>query len=105
MERRRQFGGPTGLTSKAVREAAKQINAACDNLKGDRRRTLKRLWQKNFATLKSEAEVCGRCTQCDKETGPHKGFRCGGSAYPPPLRPSPQPTPAAPPLEHGVGPT
>ncbi len=33
VEIRAAFGGPTGLTSKAVREAAKQINQAIANVR------------------------------------------------------------------------
>uniref|UniRef100_A0A6U8N6N8 NAD(P)(+) transhydrogenase (Si-specific) n=1 Tax=Eutreptiella gymnastica TaxID=73025 RepID=A0A6U8N6N8_9EUGL len=57
IESRRAFGGPTGLTSKAVREAAKQISATCDALGGNRRLQMKMFWQRNFAALRSEAEV------------------------------------------------
>lgn len=32
VEIKKSFGGPTGLTSKAVREAAKQINQAVNNV-------------------------------------------------------------------------
>lgn len=32
VEIKKSFGGPTGLTSKAVREAAKQINQAVKNV-------------------------------------------------------------------------
>ena len=34
VEIKKTFGGPTGLTSKAVREAAKQINQAVKNVRG-----------------------------------------------------------------------
>lgn len=33
VETKKTFGGPTGLTSKAVREAAKQINQAVTNVR------------------------------------------------------------------------
>ena len=33
IETKKTFGGPTGLTSKAVREAAKQINQAVTNVR------------------------------------------------------------------------
>mmetsp|Transcript_81642 Transcript_81642/g.143974 ORF Transcript_81642/g.143974 Transcript_81642/m.143974 type:complete len:490 (-) Transcript_81642:194-1663(-) len=41
----------------AVREAVKRIGATCDSLGGNRRLQLQRLWEKNFLTLRSEAEV------------------------------------------------
>ncbi|KAG5178163.1 hypothetical protein JKP88DRAFT_142965, partial [Tribonema minus] len=45
VEIKRAFGGPTGLTSKAVREATKQIVQAVDQVGGDRRRQIRRLWR------------------------------------------------------------
>ena len=41
VEKRSTFGGPTGLTSKAVREAAQRICRAVDQVGGDRRRQVK----------------------------------------------------------------
>ena len=57
-----QAGGPTGLTSKAVREAAKQISRAVSeygnkNYKMNVRREIRRLWSRNFKQKRSEAEV------------------------------------------------
>lgn len=57
IEKKSAFGGPTGLTSKAVREAAKRICRAVDQVGGDRRRQVKGLWKRGFAALKTEAEV------------------------------------------------
>lgn len=57
IEIKKAFGGPTGLTSKAVREAAKRILKTVDQVGGDRMKQIKRLWGKRFPTLKSEAEV------------------------------------------------
>lgn len=57
IEKKAAFGGPTGLTSKAVREAAKRICKAVDQVGGDRRRQVKGLWKRGFAALKTEAEV------------------------------------------------
>ncbi|CAM9626487.1 unnamed protein product, partial [Choristocarpus tenellus] len=57
VEIKKSFGGPTGLTSKAVREAAKQIVKAVDQIGGDRRRQIRRMWTLRFPALRSEAEV------------------------------------------------
>ncbi|CAM9303321.1 unnamed protein product [Discosporangium mesarthrocarpum] len=57
VEIKSSFGGPTGLTSKAVREAAKQIVKAVDQIGGDRRRQIRRMWAQGFPKLRSEAEV------------------------------------------------
>ncbi|GAB5035621.1 soluble pyridine nucleotide transhydrogenase [Nannochloropsis oceanica] len=57
VEIKKAFGGPTGLTSKAVREAAKRILKTVDQVGGDRMKQIKRLWGKRFPALKSEAEV------------------------------------------------
>jgi pyruvate/2-oxoglutarate dehydrogenase complex dihydrolipoamide dehydrogenase (E3) component len=57
VEKKSTFGGPTGLTSKAVREAAKRICKAVDQIGGDRRRQVKGLWRRSFPVLKTEAEV------------------------------------------------
>jgi len=57
IEIKKAFGGPTGLTSKAVREAAKRILKTVDQVGGDRMKQIKRLWGKRFPALKSEAEV------------------------------------------------
>ncbi|CAN0506005.1 unnamed protein product, partial [Laminaria digitata] len=57
VEIKKTFGGPTGLTSKAVREAAKQINQAVKNIGGDRRRQTRRMWKLRFPALRAEAEV------------------------------------------------
>lgn len=57
IEKKAAFGGPTGLTSKAVREAAKRICAAIDQIGGDRRRQVKGLWKRKYPILKTEAEV------------------------------------------------
>ncbi|CAM9702592.1 unnamed protein product, partial [Chrysoparadoxa australica] len=57
VEVKKSFGGPTGLTSKAVREATKQIVKAVDQVGGDRRRQIRRLWEQRFPKLRGEAEV------------------------------------------------
>lgn len=57
VEVKKSFGGPTGLTSKAVREAAKRIIKTVEQVGGDRDRQIRRLWKRRFPTLKSEAEV------------------------------------------------
>ena len=57
IEIKKAFGGPTGLTSKAVREAAKRILKTVDQVGGDRMKQIRRLWGKRFPALKSEAEV------------------------------------------------
>jgi len=57
VERKRAFGGPTGLTSKAVREAAERVVRAAEQLGGDKRKQMRRLWALNFPSFKSEAEV------------------------------------------------
>ncbi|EKU23104.1 soluble pyridine nucleotide transhydrogenase, partial [Nannochloropsis gaditana CCMP526] len=57
IEIKKAFGGPTGLTSKAVREAAKRILKTVDQVGGDRMKQIRRLWKKRFPALKSEAEV------------------------------------------------
>ena len=57
IEKKSSFGGPTGLTSKAVREATKRICRAVDQIGGDRRRQVKGLWRRSFPALKTEAEV------------------------------------------------
>lgn len=57
IEKKAAFGGPTGLTSKAVREAAKRIVKAIDQIGGDRRKQVKSLWRRSFPSLKTEAEV------------------------------------------------
>eukprot|EP00601_Ochromonadales_sp_CCMP2298_P028597 CAMPEP_0173333288 /NCGR_PEP_ID=MMETSP1144-20121109/4794_1 /TAXON_ID=483371 /ORGANISM="non described non described, Strain CCMP2298" /LENGTH=399 /DNA_ID=CAMNT_0014278205 /DNA_START=189 /DNA_END=1384 /DNA_ORIENTATION=- len=57
VEKRSSFGGPTGLTSKAVREAAKRICKAVDQIGGDRRKQVRGLWRRRFPVLKTEAEV------------------------------------------------
>eukprot|EP00903_Cladosiphon_okamuranus_P010142 g9603.t1 len=57
IETKKSFGGPTGLTSKAVREAAKQINQAVTNVGGDRRRQTRRMWKLRFPALRAQAEV------------------------------------------------
>jgi pyruvate/2-oxoglutarate dehydrogenase complex dihydrolipoamide dehydrogenase (E3) component len=57
IEAKRSFGGPTGLTSKAVREAAMQIAKAVDQVGGDRRRQISRMWKRRFPALRGEAEV------------------------------------------------
>jgi len=62
IEVKRVFGGPTGLTSKAVREAMKRIVQAVDQVGGDRRRQIQRLWKKRFPILRNEAEAM----QCEE---------------------------------------
>ena len=57
IEKKKTFGGPTGLTSKAIREAAKRLCNAIDPIGGDRRKQMKNLWKRTFPILKSEAEV------------------------------------------------
>ena len=58
IERKSSFGGPTGLTSKAVREAAKRISKAVDQvIGGDRRRQIRKLFKRRFPVLRTEAEV------------------------------------------------
>uniref|UniRef100_A0A7S2Y1R6 NAD(P)(+) transhydrogenase (Si-specific) n=1 Tax=Fibrocapsa japonica TaxID=94617 RepID=A0A7S2Y1R6_9STRA len=57
IEKKSSFGGPTGLTSKAVREATKRICKAIDQVGGDRRRQVRGLWRRRFPVLRSEAEV------------------------------------------------
>ena len=58
IERKSSFGGPTGLTSKAVREAAKRISKAVDQvIGGDRRKQIRKLFQRRFPVLRTEAEV------------------------------------------------
>lgn len=57
IEQKAMFGGPTGLTSKAVREATKRICKAVDQIGGDRRRQVKGLWKRSFPILKTEAEA------------------------------------------------
>ena len=57
VEKKAAFGGPTGLTSKAVREATKRIVRAVDQIGGDRRRQVRGLWKRSFPILKTEAEV------------------------------------------------
>ena len=57
IEKKMVFGGPTGLSSKAVREATKRITAAIDQIGGDRRRQINRLWKRKFPVLKTEAEA------------------------------------------------
>lgn len=48
VERKSTFGGPTGLTSKAVREATKRICKAIDQVGGDRRKQIKSLWRRRW---------------------------------------------------------
>ena len=62
VERRSAFGGPTGLSSKAVREAASRICKAVDQLgqvvgPGDRKKKIKELWRTLYPQLKTEAAV------------------------------------------------
>jgi len=66
IEKRSAFGGPTGLTSKAVREATKRICRAVDQVGGDRRRQIQNLWRKRFPILKTEAEVLQAAESRDK---------------------------------------
>jgi pyruvate/2-oxoglutarate dehydrogenase complex dihydrolipoamide dehydrogenase (E3) component len=57
VEKKAAFGGPTGLSSKAVREATKRICAAIDQIGGDRRRQINGLWRRKFPVLKTAAEA------------------------------------------------
>jgi NAD(P) transhydrogenase len=62
VEKKSAFGGPTGLSSKAVREAASRICKAVDQLgttlgPGDRRKKIKELWRTLYPQLKTEAAV------------------------------------------------
>ena len=57
IEKKQMFGGPTGLSSKAVREATKRITSAIDQIGGDRRRQINGLWKRKFPALKTEAEA------------------------------------------------
>ena len=57
VEKKMVFGGPTGLSSKAVREATKRITLAIDQIGGDRRRQINGLWKRRFPVLKTEAEA------------------------------------------------
>ena len=57
IEKKAAFGGPTGLSSKAVREATKRICSAIDQIGGDRRRQINSLWKRKFPILKTEAEA------------------------------------------------
>ncbi len=57
VEKKSSFGGPTGLTSKAVREAAKRFCSAIESIGGDRRKQIRGLWKRKFPALRSEAEV------------------------------------------------
>lgn len=57
IEKKTAFGGPTGLTSKAVREAAKRFCNAIDSIGGDRRKQIRGLWKRKFPAMRSEAEV------------------------------------------------
>jgi len=66
IEKRSTFGGPTGLTSKAVREAARRICKAVDQVGGDRRKQIRGLWRRRFPQLKSEAEVLQAAETRDK---------------------------------------
>jgi pyruvate/2-oxoglutarate dehydrogenase complex dihydrolipoamide dehydrogenase (E3) component len=66
IEKRSTFGGPTGLTSKAVREAARRICKAVDQVGGDRRKQIRGLWRRRFPLLKSEAEVLQAAETRDK---------------------------------------
>jgi NADPH-dependent 2,4-dienoyl-CoA reductase/sulfur reductase-like enzyme len=56
IEQKAQFGGPTGLSSKAFREATKVLVRAIDTIGGDRRRQIRALWRRRFPAIKSEAE-------------------------------------------------
>jgi pyruvate/2-oxoglutarate dehydrogenase complex dihydrolipoamide dehydrogenase (E3) component len=56
VEVRAAFGGPAGLTSKAVREATKRIVGAVGQIGGDSRRQVKRLWRNNYRKLRTESE-------------------------------------------------
>ena len=57
IEKKAAFGGPTGLTSKAVREATKRICAAIEQIGGDKRKQIKGLWRRKFPVLLTEAAV------------------------------------------------
>lgn len=57
IERKAAFGGPSGLTSKAVREAAKRIVKAVDQIGGNKKRQIAGLWKRKFPNLRAEAEV------------------------------------------------
>jgi pyruvate/2-oxoglutarate dehydrogenase complex dihydrolipoamide dehydrogenase (E3) component len=57
IEKKASFGGPTGLTSKAVREATKRFCGAIEQIGGDRRRQIGGLWRRKFPALRSEAEA------------------------------------------------
>ena len=48
IERKSAFGGPTGLTSKAVREAAKRIIKAVEQIGGDKRKQVGRYENARF---------------------------------------------------------
>ena len=54
---KKAFGGPSGLTSKAVREAATRIIAAVGQIKGDRRRLINELYESNYNDLRLRTEV------------------------------------------------
>jgi NAD(P) transhydrogenase len=57
IEKKAAFGGPTGLSSKAVREATKRITNAIDQIGGDRRKQIRGLWKRKFPILKTAAEA------------------------------------------------
>jgi NAD(P) transhydrogenase len=67
VERKSSFGGPSGLTSKAVRESAKRIVKAVDQILVEnavsrtkvagKRKKIAGLWKRKFGAMKSEAEV------------------------------------------------
>ena len=57
IEKKSTFGGPTGLTSKAIIEAANRICKAIDQIGGDGKKQIKSLWKRSFPILKTEAEV------------------------------------------------
>ena len=67
VERKASFGGPSGLTSKAVRESAKRIVKAVDQFMAEstvsrvqvagKRKKIAGLWTRKFKALKTEAEV------------------------------------------------
>lgn len=57
IEKKSAFGGPTGLTSKAVREATKRICNAIEQIGGDIRKQIGGLWKRKFPALRAEAEV------------------------------------------------
>ena len=62
VELKSSFGGPTGLTSKAVREAAKTMSNAVSQLgPGNSRLQMRRLWKANFGALREEAEIMQCC--------------------------------------------